>query len=170
MFLAYVQPLSAIIQQHGLWYRCYADDTQLYLKFLPVRSANACSQIHKCVSNIGPFDEAHHVKTYDSKTDIIVLASKSKLPLVSNLSFEVGETSVLPSCEERNLGVKMNSTMNIDNYVNSQCHSSYAHLRLIGSIREFMRDDAVKTLTHGLVLSRLDYVNSLLCAAPEYLL
>ena len=33
-----------------------------------------------------------------------------------------------------------------------------------------MTDDAVKTLIHGLVLSRLDYANSLLCAAPEYLL
>ena len=60
--------------------------------------------------------------------------------------------------------------MNMDSYVNSLCHSSYAHLRLIGSIRKFMTDDAGKTLTHGLVLSRLDYANSLLCAAPEYLL
>ena len=33
-----------------------------------------------------------------------------------------------------------------------------------------MTDDAVKTLTHGLVLSRLDHADSLLCAAPEYLL
>ena len=93
-----------------------------------------------------------------------MFASKPKLPLVNNLSFEAGETSVLPSCEVRNLGVKQHHEHG------SLCHSSYAHLCLIGSIRKFITDDAVKTLTHGLVLSRLDHANSLLCAAPEYLL
>ena len=170
LFLAYIQPLSAIIQQHGLQYHCYADDTQLYLEFSPESSVDACSQINKCVSDIRTWMRHNMLKLNDSKTDIIVFASKSKLPLVNNLSFEIGETSVLPSCEVRNLGVKMNSTMNMDNYVNSLCRSSYAHLCLIGSIRKFMTDDAVKTLIHGLVLSRLDYANSLLCAAPEYLL
>lgn len=32
-----------------------------------------------------------------------------------------------------------------------------------------MTEDATKTLVHGLVLSRVDYTNSLLCSAPDYL-
>ena len=95
-----------------------------------------------------------------------MFSSKSQLPLVNNLPFKVGETSVLPSSEVWNLGVKMNSAMNMDNYVNSLCDSSYANLRLIRSIRKlFMTDDAVKTLTHDMVSSRLDC--AILCYASH---
>ena len=119
--------------------------SMLYFEFSP-ESVDASSQINKCVSRIRLWITHNMLKHNDSKTHIIVFASKSKLFFVNILSFKVGEASVLPSSEDWNLEVKMNRTMNMVNYFNSLCHSSYAHLHLIGSIRKFTTDDAVKTL------------------------
>ena len=45
--------------------------------------------------------------------------------------------------------------------------SAFYHLRLISRIRRFLNFSATKTLVHALVLSRIDYCNSLLAGLPE---
>ena len=47
---------------------------------------------------------------------------------------------------------------------------NYLELRRINSIRNLLSVDAVKTLVCSLVLSRLDYCNSLLIGLPQYLI
>ena len=46
----------------------------------------------------------------------------------------------------------------------------YAAIRKINTIRHFLTQDALKTLVCSLVLSRLDYCNSLLAGCPKILL
>ena len=50
------------------------------------------------------------------------------------------------------------------------CRVAYLELRRINSIRNLLSVDAVKTLVCSLVLSRLDYCNSLLVGLPQYLI
>ena len=50
------------------------------------------------------------------------------------------------------------------------CRISYLELRHINSIQNLLSVDAVKTLVCSLVLSRLDYCNSLLVGLPQYLI
>ena len=50
------------------------------------------------------------------------------------------------------------------------CRAAYIELRRISSIRHFLSVDAMKTLMCSLVLSKLDYCNSLLSGSPQYLL
>ena len=51
--------------------------------------------------------------------------------------------------------------------VNKICQSTYLEIRRIGSIRKYLTVDATKTLVTSLVLSRLDYCNSLLAGLPQ---
>ena len=44
------------------------------------------------------------------------------------------------------------------------------HLTLIGRIRKYLDVRPVKSLVHALVLSRIDYANSLLFGLPQSLL
>ena len=48
-----------------------------------------------------------------------------------------------------------------------QKKASYA-IRLIGRIRKYLPSDGLKVLVNSLVISRLDYCNSLLCDIPKY--
>ena len=47
-------------------------------------------------------------------------------------------------------------------HVNAVCRSGYQQLRVIGHIRPYITPDTTKSLVHTLVLSRIDYCNSLL--------
>ena len=47
-----------------------------------------------------------------------------------------------------------------------RCQSTYLELRRISSIRHVVTVDATKTLVTSLVLSRLEYCNSLLSGIP----
>ena len=46
------------------------------------------------------------------------------------------------------------------------CRSSYMHIRRINTIRQYLTNDAVKTLTQSLVTSRLDYCNIIYNGLP----
>ena len=48
--------------------------------------------------------------------------------------------------------------------------SASFHLRNIGQVRNRLNDNATKALVQSLVISRLDYGNSLLCGVPRELL
>ena len=50
------------------------------------------------------------------------------------------------------------------------CRAAYIELRRISSTRNFLSVDVTKTLMCSLVLSKLDYCNSLLSGSPQYLI
>jgi hypothetical protein len=83
------------------------------------------------------------------------------------LSVLVGDSVITSSASVRNLGVTFGSTLSMEAHVNKVCRSAYAQLRNIGQIRRYLTSDAAKSLTNGLVTSRLDYCNSLLYGLPQ---
>ena len=70
----------------------------------------------------------------------------------------------------RNLGVTLDSTLSLHQHVINVCRVAYRELRRINSIRNLLSIDAVKTLVCSLVLSRLNYCNSLLFGLSQYLI
>ena len=64
------------------------------------------------------------------------------------------------------LGVTLDSTMTLDGQIAATCRSSYMHIRRINTIRQYLTNDAVKTLTQSLVTSRLDYCNIIYNGLP----
>ena len=70
----------------------------------------------------------------------------------------------------RNLGVTPDSTLSLHQHVMNVCRVAYLELRRINSIRNLLSVDAVKPPVCSLVLSRLDYCNSLLVGLSQYLI
>ena len=70
----------------------------------------------------------------------------------------------------KNLGVTLDSTLSLHQHVMNVCRVAYLEQRRINSIRNLLSIDAVKTLVCSLVLSRLNYCNSLLVGLPRYLI
>ena len=168
LFSVYIQPLGALIRRHGINYHCYADDTQLYLTFLPDQPSTALSKLELCISEVRVWMSHNMLMLNENKTEVMIFSSKARFPLVRNLSVQVGDTIIKSASSVRNLGVRMSTCMSMDTHINSICCSSYMHLRTISKIRQYLTKEATKTLTHALVLSRIDYANALLCAAPDY--
>ena len=55
-------------------------------------------------------------------------------------------------------------------HISNTCKAAYIQIRHISSIRHLLTTQATQTLVCSLVLSRLDYRNSLLSGCPQYLL
>ncbi len=55
-------------------------------------------------------------------------------------------------------------------HVNMLCKSGYYHLRNISRIKKCLSYDALQTVIHALISSRLDYCNSLLAGVPHCVL
>ena len=82
----------------------------------------------------------------------------------------INGTCVKFSHSVRNLGITLDNTFSLHKHVMIVCRVAYLELRRINSIRNLLSVDAVKILVCSLVLSRLDYCNSLLVGLPQYLI
>ena len=77
------------------------------------------------------------------------------------------EHETFESCmSARNIGLVMDSTLNMQHQINSIFKSAWFHLRNIGFIRKFLDDDTCEKLIHAFVLSKIDFMNSLLYGIP----
>ena len=67
----------------------------------------------------------------------------------------------------RNLGFYLDETLSMDAHIKYLCRILFCQLRRIGKIRSFLSTDAANKLAVSLILSRLDYCNSLLAGLPD---
>ena len=56
--------------------------------------------------------------------------------------------------------------MTLNQHISNTCRSAYYQTRRINSIRQYLTDNAVKTLAQSVVISRLDYCNSVCIGLP----
>ena len=67
----------------------------------------------------------------------------------------------------RNPGFYLDETLSMDAHIKYLCRILFYQLRRIGKIRSFLSTDAANKLAVSLILSRLDFCNSLLAGIPD---
>ena len=107
----------------------------------------------------------------EDKTEVLLVTPKrvaKSEPLPEFMNINSTCVKFCPSL--RNLRVTLDSTFSLHQHVLNICRSAFLELRCINSICNFLSTDAVKTFVCSLVLSRIDYCNSLLAGLPQCLL
>ena len=127
-------------------------------------------QLQNCIKEISCWMAANKLKLNDSKTEFMIIRSKKKTDKVQVKSIEIGESKITPSKYVRNLGVEMDSELSMAEQVHKICQACHFHLRTIWSIRQYLNSEATKSLVHALIISRLDYCNSVLYGIHKYLI
>ena len=79
----------------------------------------------------------------------------------------VCDERVLASPRAGNIGVLFDESLNMVPQVTAMCKSAFYHLRKIRLIRKHLTFDAAQLLVQALVISKLDYCNSLLYSLPS---
>ena len=173
LFVLYTRPLGDIARRFNTPTHMYADDTQLYatLSMANLTDDRACvHKLEQCISNVKSWMASNWLKLNDDKTDMICLASHHFTKLTDGICVTVGDSEIACSQTVVNLGVTFDRSIKMDQHVTAVCGSSYFHLRNIRSLKPHLTPEALITVTHAFISSRIDYCNSLLYGiADQYL-
>ena len=83
------------------------------------------------------------------------------------LCFHRNGHEVLCSKKVKNLGAILDQDMSMFSFVSNLCKNLYFQVRKISSIRKYINHNVAKALVTTLILSRIDYCNSLLAGLPK---
>ena len=100
------------------------------------------------------------------KTEVILFTSRfTKTPNIEKLSFD---NTVIELTERvRDLGVNLDKNLSLTYHINETCKKATNAIRSIGRICKCLTKENLKLLVNALVISRLDYCNSILYGLPK---
>ena len=96
------------------------------------------------------------------KTEFFLIANRKVSAALSNISLKLDELSIQRSTSIKNLGVTFDDSLSMYSQLNTIYESVNFHKHKIWRIRRFITTDACHHIIRGLVLSPLNYANSLL--------
>ena len=95
-------------------------------------------------------------------TEVMWYSSFRRRHQVSIGLVSIGNTSVRTVKTLRDFGVHINSDVTLTTHVTALVRTCFAMLRRIRSVRRSLTRDALITLIHALVISKVDYCNSVI--------
>ncbi len=148
------------IRTHGLNTHSYADDAQFYLAFQSHELGRELSR----VVDVLKWMLSNFLKLNDNKTELLHIGSKHALKKINfeKCSLKKGQSEIMCSNSAKNLGDIFDKYMTMERFVNAKCQSALYSLRCISKVRKCLDLDTTKTLVQALVISKLDYSNSVL--------
>ena len=108
------------------------------------------------------------LKLNDDKTEVIMFGTRSQLSKIGEVSIKIGNDTISAVPSVRNLGVHFDKELKWTVHINRLTSNLYHILRKVAHVQHLFNEDATKTIIQALVLSKIDYCNSIYLGAPTY--
>ena len=166
LFTVYTGTLAFLLEAHGVGYHFYADDTQLYIAIENFDEAK--NMLSSLLSDLKLWMARRWLKLNDGKTEIIIVKGNLRnVPVVDFGNMRFGHNQLVPCDSARNLGVVLDSSLNFRSHINCIVKACNFHIRNLYMIRNFVSRKNLVTLVHSLIVSKVDYCNSLFIGLPN---
>ena len=90
------------------------------------------------------------------------------LPSLKIRALQIGASSITLKGSVQNLEVIFDQCSNMHEHVTSVCRAAYYHLKNIHCLKAFLKQEALATVVHPFVTSRIDYYNYILYVISDY--
>ena len=171
LFSLYTSPMCSIIVQHVLLFHQFAVDITLFTGVSHPDPNPTLLKLSSCLSALNSWFSQSQLKLNLTKSEVMFVGSSRLLAKYNLPSVVTLDGTTLPlSSKLKILGVTLDSNLNFAHFISQIIQSSNFHIYAIKQVRKFLPLSTANALFISLVLSRLDYCNSLLCGQPSYLL
>ena len=169
LFSLYTTPLSSILTSTSISHHLYADDTQLFISFLPSSYSSSINLLQSAISNVSSWMSANLLSLNPSKTEFLIFGNSTQLSKLNHPTLSINANTVIqPISTARNLGILFDNHLSFDKQISAVCKSSNWHIHDLWRIRSTLDLTTAKTIATSLVHSKLDYCNSLYLNLPAY--
>ena len=164
----YTQPMGRLIRIIELLFSGFADDTQLLKPVTsPADIPSALEHLSNGIRRIGTWMYDNKLKLNPDKTEFLIITSQRNQPKYDVQSLALDDEIIARSATARNLGVTIDSELNLENHIANMVKTCYFYIRWLRNIRPYISEAMAKSLVHALVLSRIDYCNGILVGLPK---
>ena len=162
LFCVYVSTLANVVPE-GVSFHQYADDVQLYCGIRTSDFIGDIKILEDCTVAIEQWFLSNGMLLNANKSDSVVVstsAQANKIP--ANAVITVAGHAIKPAISLRSLGVIIDDRLSFKQHVSEVSRSCYYHIRAFRHIRHCLSYETSCAVSRCIVLSRLDYCNSLL--------
>ena len=180
LFILYTKEVSDIVHKYSMQLKLYADDSTLYMKLNPANTSDinfVISTIQSCLCEIKNWMTNNYMKLNEDKTQLIVFGKRYNLNKFStDMNIEINGSDIssldlsAPGMKDKgkSLGVMLNNDLSMQRQISMVKQSSYNTLHNLRNIKEYLTVNTKITLVKSLILSKVDFCNSLYTNIPQY--
>ena len=147
----------------------FADDHSLNKGFRldHIAEVSMISELEGTLANINSWMGENCLKMNNSKIDFLYVASHHQLQKCKIKEISVCGENVPRSDFIRLLGAWIDKNLNMKQHITVKCKIAMWNVQKIKHIRKYLTQEAAQLLASSIVMSHLDYANSLLYGLPQ---
>ena len=162
LFSCYVSTLPEVIKQNSdTIILGYADD-HAFTQAFTLKDTLVNQIIEEKVDRIKSWMSMNHLQMNNTKTEFITFGTAHLLNKKNLDSITFRDTTVKSSKTIKFLGVLLDDTLSFKQHVAAHAKSALYGIHLIKNVRKYLTMATTKMLMCTMVLSQLDYINSIL--------
>ena len=162
LFSSFIAPLADVIKSFGLTHHQYADDTNLYHSFSARNQQSCIDLMTDCLNSVNNLFLTNGLLVNPNKSDSMFVGTAVQLKKIVCDGIRMGGEVVPLSSSVKSLGVIVDRQIKLDSHVKNVCRICNFHSRGLRSLRSPLDDVTAETIGRAIVMSRVDYCNSLL--------
>ena len=171
LFNIYVRSFYTLIENEGFEIKGFADNHQIYASFAPSFEHHyLVTKFNNIFSTVNIWTSKYFLKLNPRKSQIIIFCTETLKRQLKIIGFFLDNTCIRLSNTVSNSGFILDSHLNFKQQVNNCVSSIFASIKNIARIKYYLTTKKLSILVSSLIVSKLDYCNSLYYGIKSFLL